>query len=160
MASDVVMLTTSPPPPPPTPPSSSCTNPHHTSPSHQQPADAPTPDAKRVDWQAGKKPTSILALHKTTRLSRIVTADPKWPTHKTALVWKHVVCVRFFREQNPILSEEKWTSDLSFFLSFMLSHWLSWMELGGDYKVFFISHAFSPPPLSTSSPPAPVSHQS
>lgn len=144
MASDVVMLTTSPPSLTPNLPPSSFTNPHHTSPPHQQPADAPTPDAKRVDWRAGKKPTSILALHDTTRLSRIVTADPKWPTHNTALVWKHVVRVRFFREQNPILSEEKWTSDLSFFLSCCFTDFPEW-SYGGITR-FFAQSCF----LSTS----------
>lgn len=80
MASDVVMWT---PPAPPSLLSPTYITHSDSSPPHKQPADAPTLDSKCVDLRGRKNPPPFW-LHKTTRLSRIVTADPKWPTHNTA----------------------------------------------------------------------------
>lgn len=66
---------------------------------------------RQVCCWSGRTIPPLLWLHHTTCLSRIVTADPKWPTHNTALVWRHIVCN--FLRTNPILWKN-W-SILSFF---------------------------------------------
>lgn len=68
-----------------------------------------------------EKPHLHFGFHNTTRSSRIVTADPKWPTHNTALAFcVEACCVCVFPRANPILWGKKKTNVMFLFFAFVV----------------------------------------